>query len=176
LAGLPASNTYPDAFSLPRALRRHGDIGRDNAGVTVGNVGEHRDVLPIVRTSMIGREDEIAEIKRTLAIWRIVTLTGTGGVGKTRLALRVAGDLLPRFKDGVRWVDVAPLVDASSLPDAVAQVLGLRGRTGQAVPELLMSTCDPGRYYSLSTTVSASLTRARSSWTTWLARAQAFAC
>lgn len=125
-------------FSLPRALHRHGHIRRDNAGVTFGKVGEHRGALPIVRTTMIGREDEIAEIKRSLATWRIVTLTGTGGVGKTRLALRVAGDLLPRFKDGVRWVDVAPLVDASSLPDAVARVLGLRGRTGQAVPELLV--------------------------------------
>jgi predicted ATPase/DNA-binding CsgD family transcriptional regulator len=129
---------YPVPLSLRRALARHGYLWRDNAGVTSRKLARHLENLPFVRTTMIGREDEIADIKRSLAAWRMVTLTGTGGVGKTRLALRVAADLEPHFKDGVRWVDFAPLVDASLLPDAVAQVFGLRPRTSQAVSKLLV--------------------------------------
>jgi len=92
---------------------------------------------------MIGREEEIAEAKRSLARWRLVTLTGSGGVGKTRLALRAAADLVPHFRDGVRWVELASLADPSLLPDALALALGLRPRRGQGASELLVEYLRP---------------------------------
>ncbi len=77
-------------------------------------------------TSFIGREREIAEIVRLLGQARLVTLTGAGGSGKTRLALRVAEVVLGDFPDGVWWVDLARLANADALPQAVAAGLGLR--------------------------------------------------
>lgn len=102
-----------------------------------------RDNLPAVRTTLIGREEEIAETKRSLAGWRLVTLSGSGGVGKTRLALRAAADLVPHFRDGVRWVELSSLADPSLLPDALAQTLGLRPRRGQGASELLVEYLRP---------------------------------
>lgn len=82
-------------------------------------------------------------MKRLLASSRLVTLTGAGGVGKTRLALRVATDLVPHYRDGVWLVELAPLSDASLLPDAVAQALRLRGRRGHPTAELLREHLGP---------------------------------
>jgi predicted ATPase/DNA-binding CsgD family transcriptional regulator len=76
-------------------------------------------------TRFIGREQEVAEVKRLVAATRLLTLTGSGGCGKTRLALRVAADLLPDFVDGVWIVDLAPLSDAALLPQATAAALGM---------------------------------------------------
>jgi predicted ATPase/DNA-binding CsgD family transcriptional regulator len=92
---------------------------------------------------LIGREEEIAETKRSIAGWRLVTLSGSGGVGKTRLALRAAADLVPHFRDGVRWVELSSLADPSLLPDALAQALGLRPRRGQGASELLVEYLRP---------------------------------
>ena len=67
--------------------------------------------LPQQLTSFVGREHEIAEVKILLAGARLLTLTGTGGCGKTRLALRVATGSLEDYRDGVWFVDLAPLSD-----------------------------------------------------------------
>jgi MoxR-like ATPase len=67
--------------------------------------------MPLELTSFIGRERELAEVKRLLADDRLLTLTGPGGSGKTRLALRAAADLGRSFEDGAWWVDLAPLSD-----------------------------------------------------------------
>jgi predicted ATPase/class 3 adenylate cyclase len=75
--------------------------------------------LPLQRSAFIGRESEIAEIRALLEANRIVTLTGVGGCGKTRLALQVGAEELDRFSDGVFMVDLAPISD----PDAVLQEL-----------------------------------------------------
>src|SRR5262249_45271446 len=69
------------------------------------------DHLPVQLTTFVGREREIAEVQRLLGRARLLTLTGAGGVGKTRLALQVANELLPTFSDGVWFVDLAPLSD-----------------------------------------------------------------
>ena len=81
--------------------------------------------LPLQLTSFIGREREIGAIKRLLSKTPLLTLTGSGGAGKTRLALKVAADLLPDFPDGVWLVDLAPLFDPSLVPQTVAVVFDL---------------------------------------------------
>ncbi len=82
--------------------------------------------LPLQVTSFVGREREIAEVRNLFGIARLLTLTGSGGCGKTRLALHVAGDMLDAYPDGVWLVELAALADAATVPQAVATVLGLR--------------------------------------------------
>jgi predicted ATPase len=82
--------------------------------------------LPLPVTSFIGREWELAEVKELLAAHQLVTLTGAGGCGKSRLALQVAADLAKNFAHGVCWVELAPLFESSDLvPSAVATALGV---------------------------------------------------
>ncbi len=82
--------------------------------------------LPIPLTSFIGRAQEMSAIKQFISKTRLLTLTGTGGSGKTRLAIQVATDLLDVFKDGVWWVDLAALSNPLLVPKAVATALGIR--------------------------------------------------
>jgi predicted ATPase/DNA-binding CsgD family transcriptional regulator len=91
----------------------------------VGNV-------PAELTSFVGRRGEVAEVKRLLAGSRLVTLTGVGGVGKTRLALRVAAGLRRAFRDGVWLVPLDQLRDQALVEQAVAGALGLADRAGAA--------------------------------------------
>src|SRR5262249_14122943 len=81
--------------------------------------------LPAQTTSFIGRSREIAEVKKLLGTTRLLTLTGTGGTGKTRLALRVATEVAEAFYDGVDFVDLAPLSDHRSVANAIAETLGV---------------------------------------------------
>jgi len=81
--------------------------------------------MPLQMTSFIGRDKEIAEVKSLLAKTRLLTLTGSGGCGKTRLALQVAADALEHYPDGVWLVELAPLADPALVPQTVASVLGL---------------------------------------------------
>lgn len=78
-----------------------------------------RHNLPAPTTSFIGREKEKAEIKQAIGSHRLVTLTGSGGTGKTRLSLQVAADLLDQFTDGVWFVELAPLTDPSLIPQTI---------------------------------------------------------
>jgi predicted ATPase/DNA-binding transcriptional regulator YiaG len=83
--------------------------------------------LPLVLSSFVGRAGEINSVRHLVSSTRLVTLTGPGGVGKTRLALEVAHLLVADFADDVCWVDLAPVVDPELLQSTVAQALGLRG-------------------------------------------------
>src|SRR5215470_6025163 len=94
---------------------------------------ERRGNLPAEVTSFVGRRQEIAEVKRLLARSRLVTLTGAGGVGKTRLAVRVAGQLRRAFPDGVWLVSLADLSDPALLPATVATALGVQDFSGQGL-------------------------------------------
>ncbi len=94
--------------------------------------------LPTQLTSFIGREREIAEVKQLLASSRLVTLTGAGGCGKTRLALRVASDLRDHYADSVRWVELAPLADATLLPQAIAKALNAVEQPGCALLDVVL--------------------------------------
>lgn len=94
--------------------------------------------LPVQLTSFIGREQEIATLKGLLEDSSLVTLTGAGGSGKTRLALELAGELRGSFEAGVWQVELAPLVDPEVLPQVVATILGLREKTGQSLVNTLV--------------------------------------
>jgi predicted ATPase/class 3 adenylate cyclase/Tfp pilus assembly protein PilF len=93
--------------------------------------------LPEQLTSFIGREPELAEIRYLLARGRLLTLTGSGGSGKTRLALQAAAEAMDGFANGVWFVDVATVVDGDMLPGAVASDLHLRKQAGLTVLETL---------------------------------------
>jgi predicted ATPase len=86
-------------------------------------------------TSLIGRESEVAEIQAAVRKHRLVTLTGVGGVGKTRLALEVAGHLANEFPDGVWVFELAAVNDPAAVSDAVAAVLGITQQPAKTVSE-----------------------------------------
>ena len=86
-------------------------------------------------TSFIGREAELAEVQEALKAHRLVTLTGVGGVGKTRLATEVAARLADEFPDGVWLFELAAVADPAAVPDAVAAVLGITQQPGKSVAD-----------------------------------------
>ncbi len=91
--------------------------------------------LPVVRTAFIGREHDVAEVRALLSDHGVVTLVGSGGVGKTRLAVQVGTELLDRFADGVWLVDLAPIADPELVSSVVAQTLGISQQEGCRVDE-----------------------------------------
>ena len=99
----------------------------------------HPNNLPVALTSFVGRAAEQAEIGGLLSSGpsRIVTLTGVGGTGKTRLALRIGEEVLERFADGVWLIELAPVSDAAQVPDTVASALAVRQEPGRAVRDTL---------------------------------------
>ena len=102
-------------------LARQGDLPENEPvvkSVTPNN-------LPALLTSFIGREREQAEIEQLIGTHRLVTLTGSGGVGKTRLSLKVGGQILEKYANGVWFVELAPLSDPELLAQTVASVLGI---------------------------------------------------
>jgi predicted ATPase/class 3 adenylate cyclase len=94
--------------------------------------------LPIQVTSFVGREKEIMEVKELLSTTHLLTLTGSGGAGKTRLSLHIAAEVLDTFKNGVWFIELAPLSDSALVPFAVASVLGLREEPGRPLIRTLM--------------------------------------
>ncbi len=83
--------------------------------------------LPVALTSFVGRERELSELRALLGTVRLLTLTGPGGTGKTRLALEAAADQAAAFSDGVFFVDLAPLRDPTLVVSAIARTLGIQG-------------------------------------------------
>jgi len=98
----------------------------------------HRHNLPASLTSFVGREREIDEIKQLIAGTRLLTLTGIGGTGKTRLALQVSADMINEFSGGVWLVELATLRDPAVVEHAIASVLGVCDRPDQLMSDLLI--------------------------------------
>ena len=86
--------------------------------------------LPVQLTSFVGRATELQDLASRLATDRLVTLTGVGGIGKTRLAIATAQAELPRFVDGVWWIDLSAAADPAEIPGRVAAVLGVGSQPG----------------------------------------------
>jgi predicted ATPase/DNA-binding SARP family transcriptional activator/DNA-binding CsgD family transcriptional regulator len=100
-------------------------------------VGSVPNNLPIPLTSFIGREHEMLEARRLLSMTRLLTLTGAGGCGKTRLALEVAADLVGAYPDGVWLVELAPLSDPALVPQEMAATLGVREQPNRPLAQTL---------------------------------------
>jgi len=93
--------------------------------------------LPTQLTTFIGRENEITEVKQELESHRLVTLTGSGGTGKTRLSLQVAAELLDHFDHGVWFVELAPLADPELIPQTILSTIGVQEQQGRTPLEVL---------------------------------------
>lgn len=91
--------------------------------------------LPIFRTAFVGREREVAEGKDLLTRHHLLTLVGSGGVGKTRLATQIGAEVLDRYRDGVWLVDFSPITDPQLVASVVAQALGVSQQEGRRVDE-----------------------------------------
>lgn len=108
---------------------REGSRAERRAEVTPDTPALHN--LPVERTSFVGREDQIFEVERYLSMTRLLTLSGPGGSGKTRFALKVAREVADTYADGVWLVELAPLLDAELVTQAVASTLEVREQPGR---------------------------------------------
>jgi predicted ATPase/class 3 adenylate cyclase len=91
--------------------------------------------LPVQTTTFVGRAAELLDVGRALGEARAVTITGVGGVGKTRLAIQVAADVLPRYRDGAWFCELAGVGEPDAITETVAAALGVQPRIGQAMEE-----------------------------------------
>ncbi|WP_142256623.1 LuxR family transcriptional regulator [Mycobacterium colombiense] len=125
---------------LPRPERVaqlcHPDLRNDFPPLrTAKAVAPHN--LPVGLTNFIGRQTEIGALREVLATNRLVTLTGAGGAGKTRLAVHVAAELAGDFRDGVRYVDLAPVTHPDVVQVTAARALGLADQPGRSTIDTL---------------------------------------
>jgi predicted ATPase/class 3 adenylate cyclase/DNA-binding CsgD family transcriptional regulator len=93
--------------------------------------------LPIQLTSFVGRQEQLTQVRELVTQSRLLTLTGAGGAGKTRLAIQIAGQLSDEFSDGVWYVDLAPITDPEVVPITVARALGLPDQPGRSTIDML---------------------------------------
>jgi predicted ATPase/class 3 adenylate cyclase/DNA-binding CsgD family transcriptional regulator len=126
---------------VPRPVRvvqlSHTDLDNDFPPLRTTNVAasEH---LPVQLTSFIGRGTQLTDIRQTLLDNRLVTLTGAGGAGKTRLAIEVAGLMSSQFPDGIWYADLAPITHPEVVPLAVARAFGLPDQPGRSITDTLL--------------------------------------
>jgi predicted ATPase len=120
------------AVAAVAALLRERLDGRGGPVPTAASPSARHN-LPLYLTALIGREAAVAELRRLLATTRLLTATGTGGCGKTRLAVQVAAELLDEYPDGVWLVELAPIADPALVPAAVAALVGVREQACQPI-------------------------------------------
>ena len=130
LAKLPADR-FATAAQFAEALASATSELTPAPGTATPGAREILSNLPRPRTQFIGREKELAERARLLGEVRMLTLTGIGGGGKTRLAIRAAEDAIHEFPDGLWLVDLAPLTDGDRVLDTIAATLGVRQGAGE---------------------------------------------
>ena len=123
------------------ALVGHGVGRRRQRPLTLDRVerrADRRHNLPVPMTSFIGRADALAAVGRHLGTTRLLTLTGAGGIGKTRLALQLAGTLVDTYADGVWLVELAALNEPALVPRAVATALAIQTPPARAAQDALL--------------------------------------
>jgi predicted ATPase/class 3 adenylate cyclase/DNA-binding CsgD family transcriptional regulator len=103
----------------------------------LASLDAHHQNLPVQLSSFVGRVDDIATVASLLADNRLVTITGTGGSGKTRLALQVAAEFVGRWRDGTWWVELAELSDPDAVAAAIAASVGVKGELGAGAADAL---------------------------------------
>ncbi|MCH7664161.1 MAG: hypothetical protein IH859_09880 [Chloroflexi bacterium] len=103
------------------------DLQKSGNGIEKQPASQRSSNLPAQLTSYVGRKNEVSELKELLKHNRMVTLTGSGGSGKTRLALKVADDLLEYYRDGIWFVELAVEDDPDRVPNAISRVLKIIG-------------------------------------------------
>jgi predicted ATPase/class 3 adenylate cyclase len=125
-------------LSRPERVFQLGGPGLRSEFAPLRSVDAFPGNLPVQLTSFIGREADEAVVVRALQEARVVTLTGVGGVGKTRLAVQVAAEVTPRFGDGAWLCELAPILDGSAVVEVLASVLGVQPRQGQSLEQSLL--------------------------------------
>jgi predicted ATPase/DNA-binding CsgD family transcriptional regulator len=118
-------------------LRRLRAVGPAEAEPALRSPERPPHNLPVELSSFVGREKELPKVRRLLEDTRLLTLTGSGGCGKSRLALAAASELVEKFEHGVWMVELASLAEPSLVPQAVAFTLGVRERPGSSLTEAL---------------------------------------
>jgi non-specific serine/threonine protein kinase len=144
----------PEDEALWEAARKRGAGAGEGLGLEArtsdhrpdaGQEAGARDNLPVPLTSFVGRRQDMAEVEQLLGRTRLLTLTGPGGVGKTRLAVQVAADCLEEYAQGVWLVQLAPLADPALVPAAVAGVLGVIAEAHRPLVATLNAVLRPKR-------------------------------
>ena len=133
-------NLYDDWATVERdrLADLHAEIGE-----LLAEVGVTRPALPVETSSFVGREHELGELSALLAHSRLLTLTGAGGVGKTRLALELARHDEDAYADGALFVELDALDEGVLVPGAVAEALDLQALRGEAVVDALLAELEP---------------------------------
>ena len=130
LRGRPPESPYGDPTRRRPRLATVRDVRPAPSGPVPNN-------LPVQLSSFVGRDTELAALSDLVRDHRLVTLTGAGGVGKSRLAVQVAAEIVDRPADGVWWVELGPVTDADRVVGAVASVLGFREEQERPLIETL---------------------------------------
>ena len=130
-----ATNVLPHPDGQPSVVSEPASPPK---GQRVNSANTSRHNLPVQRTSFLGREREMLEVKRELAMTHLLTLMGTGGTGKTRLALELAWELVPAYPDGAWLVELAGVSEPELVPAVVAGTLGVRERPGRPLGATLV--------------------------------------
>jgi len=148
-AELAADDLPGEVMLVDLGVHRLRDLGRPEAVFQVCHPGlpetfpplrsldASPNNLPVQLTSFIGRARELGQLKRLLAEHRLVTLTGAGGAGKTRLAAQVSAEIVAGYPDGAWWVDLAPLASTDLLAETVLGVLGIHDAPGRPAEQRL---------------------------------------
>lgn len=147
VAGIIAAAMAPDPADRPSAAELGEHLRRVLLRNRVGEIGPARadaaqriraGNLPVLPAEVVGRGDDVAELRTLLATSRLVTLAGMGGIGKTTLALHAAAELRADYPDGVWLVELSELRDGTLLTEMVAAALGVRDQPGRRLTEVLV--------------------------------------